>query len=272
MPGDSPPPVAPVTPERGCRIGWMRARRRALIIYWLVQGVMVYIITATAFLGWAGESWLGSLAALLGVLVLTGLQGVLLLPIRRPREAGGKGVPAWVMLTVVGLVVSFLPAAFLLAVVHLFESYGVLWPFGEPSVWITLGGVVLATWMVTTPLLIRFSRRQRPETFLARLSARIFTGTIIEAAAIIPMDVLLRRREDCACATGTLWAMAICGTVGMFALGPAIFVPVFARRRRRWYMGKCENCGYDIRATPRAERCPECGMGWRRAQGEGVAE
>jgi hypothetical protein len=233
---------------------------------------MVYVISATAFLGWTGESWFGSLAALLGVLVLTGLQGILLLPIRRPREVGGKGVPAWVMLTVVGLAVSFLPAAFLMAVVHLLESYGVSGPFTDSSLWITLGVVVLATWMVTTPLLIRFSRRKRPETFLARLSARIFTGTIIEAAAIIPMDVLLRRREDCACATGTLWAMAVCGTVGMFALGPAIFVPVFARRRRRWYLGKCEGCGYDIRATPRAERCPECGMGWRQGRAVGAAE
>ncbi len=249
------------------RIGWMRTRRRALIIYWLVQGVIVYVIAATTYLGWTGESWFGSLAAFLGIVVLTGLQGILFLPIRRPREVGGKGVPAWVNLAIIGLAVSVLPAAFILAVFHVLASFHLADWFDNAAGWWIIGILMGGTWLITTPLLILFSRRQRPEAFLTRVAARLFTGTIIEAAAIIPMDVLLRRREDCACATGTLWAMAACGTIGMFALGPAIFLPVFARRRRRWYQGKCECCGYDMRSTPKAERCPECGMGWR---GEGV--
>jgi hypothetical protein len=39
---------------------------------------------------------------------------------------------------------------------------------------------------------------------------------------------------------------------------PAFQVTTARRNRRRQNIGRCRNCGYDLRATP--DRCPECGM------------
>jgi hypothetical protein len=45
--------------------------------------------------------------------------------------------------------------------------------------------------------------------------------------------------------------------VGVFAVLPGRRAIQMARAKRRRRKGRCERCGYDMRATP--DRCPECG-------------
>jgi hypothetical protein len=45
--------------------------------------------------------------------------------------------------------------------------------------------------------------------------------------------------------------------VGLLLIGPAVCVVRWASRRRRFGEGRCQRCGYDLRASP--EQCPECG-------------
>jgi hypothetical protein len=124
-------------------------------------------------------------------------------------------------------------------------------------------GAVGLTWIIATPLLIRFSRRVPVEDALGRIAARLFLGTVIEAAAVIPIDVMVRRKSQCYCAEGTLWTLTLCWGMGAVFLGPAIWLIPLARRRRRWLAGHCDVCDYDMSACMGAERCPECGSGWR---------
>ncbi len=129
--------------------------------------------------------------------------------------------------------------------------------------WIATLGVFFLGWIVATPLLLAFLRRGDHESALARIASRLFMGSLIEAGAVIPLDVMVRRKTDCYCEEGTLWSLTICWGVGTLVLGPAIWLIPLAKRRKRWYAGRCEACGYDMSGCRDAERCPECGAGWR---------
>ncbi|MGD9790569.1 MAG: hypothetical protein AB7Q00_00060 [Phycisphaerales bacterium] len=126
---------------------------------------------------------------------------------------------------------------------------------------------VIVGWIVAAPLVLAFMRRGPKsllvEFRLARLAQRLFIGSAIEALAILPIDVMVRRRTSCYCSEGTFWSLILMGSAGLLALGPMVFLLPLGRRRQRLVDGCCPACGYDMTATPKAERCPECGVGWR---------
>jgi hypothetical protein len=271
--------------------------------FWLVQGIVLYVLqaflyvsqaevngvvlirdadgnltgeTTTRMLGeiptWADYVDLATLPEFAwwmggGIAVLTGAQALFLMPVRRPgmSRAGGKGLRS--SLCVAGLTIAGLTLAAAMGIVGVLDEYGVVedamidWIPGSP--WTVMGAVVLTSWAVATPLLIAFVRAGRKETFLARLSRRLLIGTVVETALLIPLDVMVRRKTNCYCWAGTYWGLTLCGAIGVFALGPAVFLPVLARRRATWYGGHCGVCGYDMTGDMKAARCPECGTGWR---------
>lgn len=170
------------------------------------------------------------------------------------------GAPAWMSLGVAIACASLLAAGWVGAA----HTAAVLF-FGaheDLSGWALLGGGVVG-WIVATPLVISYCRRRRTETALSRIASVLFIGTAMETAAIIPLEVMIRRKTDCHCGTGSFWALTFCLGVGMVAAGPVVFLPAFSKRRRRWYAGRCEVCGYDMTGCMSADRCPECGAGWK---------
>ncbi|MCC6969739.1 MAG: hypothetical protein IT434_05905 [Phycisphaerales bacterium] len=121
----------------------------------------------------------------------------------------------------------------------------------------------LVMWTFATPLLGAFLRRQSDETRLHLVAKRLFIGSVVETVSMVPLDVMVRRKSNCYCGEGTFFALLICSTIGLIALGPMVFLLPLGRRRRRLEAGRCPLCGYDMSAIPKAERCPECGAGWR---------
>jgi hypothetical protein len=270
----------------------MKHRWRTLIALWLMQAAMLYVLAAAwvvqgnsvgrSFMdeGIKSQDPLGTLNpsemarvmtepefALwisVTIVVITGLQALFVSPLARPSPRSARGLPVLVSLGIAGIAMSILVAGIGYSIVHLFELY-TSWDVPD---WILtiqfLGGVVFVQWIIATVLLWSFARRGSREHVLGRVAAWLFTGTIVEAAAIIPLDVLVRKRESCYCSAGTFWTLAACGAVGFFALGPAILIPLIARRRRRWYQNRCDACGYSMQGIAQAiHRCPECGLGWK---------
>lgn len=256
-----------------------------LTSYWVVQGLVAYVLTAAWIALNAGSGgggrlysfdfegffrllidpeWAVRAAAAVGVFTL--VQGLFLLPIARPTmNTDGRGMPVWASAAAAGLAIAILWAAAVFAVIGGLQLVDLAdwntWP--EWTLLSVLGASSLLAWIVATPVVHRFVSGPGRESRLGKVAAAIFLGTVVEAVAIVPLDVMTRRKTSCYCDTGTFWALTACGTVGMLVIGPAVFLPLLARRRRRWHLGHCDVCGYDMTGTPKAERCPECGTGWR---------
>ena len=250
----------------------MIVRWRLMLLIWLAQTGLAWVGPLIVVQQWQDAAdYLFSREAITLALVagasLAVLQTLFLWPVRKP---GLKRTSRSVWITLA--LVAFAGVALLVGLIAAgIEVALTLFNAPELLEWeVVFWGLVVmqgAGWVTATPLLVAFARRERHEGTLARWSAMLFSGTIVEVVAIVPLDVMVRRKNDCYCAAGTFWALAICGGVGLFALGPAIYLPILMKRRKRWYGGHCEICGYDMSGTPNADRCPECGTGWR-ASGE----
>ena len=209
--------------------------------------------------------WLGGLA-----LGIVGAQAALLVPMRRPRAAS-EGTPLAVSLASAALACALLLGG---ALWLLLEFLGLWEPaMDHEATALLIIAAPIPAWILVTPLLVYFCRRRaRQERLLGRVAAALFLGSVVEALAAIPLDVMIRRRTDCYCGEATFFTLTVCGTVGLYAFGPAIFLPLLARRRKRWYAGRCEVCGYDMTGVTSADQCPECGAGWRAQRNTPEAE
>ncbi len=237
---------------------------------WVAQWIIIHLLWSAILAdGWDFGGWIQAVRSPEIVLTTLGatttisfLQVVFLLPIRRPGAPNSVGKSLWFSLATAALAGSMLFLALVLAactLIKLLVGFDASKTLAYPLFFAGAG----ACWLFMTPLLLAFAKRGRLESRLGRIATALFTGTMLEAAAAIPIDVMIRRKSDCHCAEGTFWTLSICFGVGLFSLGPAILAPILGKRRKRWYDGHCDICGYDMSGSMSAERCPECGAGWR---------
>lgn len=273
-----------------------------LTLFWLLQGATLFFLqafiyrsqadidvdpdTQGRFFGMFPDGMWGSIpdrtqiislitdtefiySMLIAIALLTIAQMIFLLPVRQPGLASSHGRSIRKSITIAGLVIGILFFAFIMGIGGFLQDVHEL--NVEPDFIKDLPGqsytaiaiIIGFAWLVATPILIRFAKPGPKETVLARLAKKLFIGTIIEITLLIPLDVMVRRKASCYCWAGTYWALTICGFVGIFALGPAVFLPILSKRRKTWYSGHCGVCGYDMIGMLDAPRCPECGTGWR---------
>jgi hypothetical protein len=177
------------------------------------------------------------------------------------RQHRGSGMPVQITVAVLGMVSAHLVIAAVLScgsIIRLVIGQELSWkPFWP------VFALVGFNWILGSLGMWAFLKRRGTESGLRSIVSRLFLGTLVEVAATIPIDVMIRRKTSCYCEEGTMWALTLCWGAGTLVLGPAVWLVPMGRRRRRWYGGRCEVCGYDMSGCMGAERCPECGAGWK---------
>ena len=134
--------------------------------------------------------------------------------------------------------------------------------FGDyPGLALVVLGTLACTWVVWTPLLVVFSRRWPHRTMPGRLVGLLLGGTLLELLVILPVDIVVRHRNSCYCATTSYQATWIAGLVLLWLAGPGVFIALTSKRRRAWLEHHCHHCGYRKGPSP-GPRCPECGREW----------
>ena len=92
-------------------------------------------------------------------------------------------------------------------------SVGAVWLF-----WIGIGLVAL--------------RKTDQARGLSRLIICLLAGSWVEFAVALPINLVARdRHEDCPCASGSWFALLLCGPILFWSIGPAIFL-LFLREKR----------------------------------------
>ncbi len=253
-----------------------RAKFRWLVRWWIAQGVGLWLaVPLLPYLAGADPSERGWYERSLGdplyagwiagfTVIFAGLQWLYLRPIRQPVP-GAKPVRLVWSMVLGGLMVSLLLCVLLLAALGVANDILVIRPYviEDDAAWFAIIAILVLNWILATPLLLAFaSRSHSAEEHLRRVATVLFAGTLIELLAVVPLDVLARRKEDCWCFRGTLLAITLALAVGVILAGPVVFLVLLARRRRRWPSGKCAACSADIGEDLRIARCPACGSGW----------
>jgi hypothetical protein len=199
----------------------------------------------------------------IAMIVVLAAQAIFLVPVRRERARRERGRSLYASLALAGSTVVILVAGFAFAIINVFTL--------EPNLSPTSVVAVLAvSWLSFTLLLVAYARRRARDTreeLLARIARRIFAGTIVEALGLVPFDLVLRGRKQCYCLSGSVIAYSACLAVGTIFLGPAIFLPLLAKRRATLYYDRhCDVCGAtlevekkDYRGAETTRVCASCG-------------
>ena len=154
--------------------------------------------------------------------------GLLVVPVRvaRGRPVTKRWI-VWPILTSIFLTLLMFAAAFLAMWETIANSdedtaAGVLW---------TVGGVVVAAWLVWVFLFGFYTGNRKPTTFMSRVAKFLIAGSILELLIAVPAHVLARTRGYCCAGLGTFWGLAVGLSVMLVVFGPATFV-LFVRRLR----------------------------------------
>ncbi len=178
-------------------------------------------------MGWL--SW-----SVIPVLIIVATQIVFVAPIvsfKPDVRSGGR--PMMLSLIAIAVVAAALVVGLLCAVLALLDIWGdtlnldrALWG------WPVIPLIFVASWALWSWLFLLFTRKKREQGLLGRLVGLLLGGTVIEVLAVLPIDLMVRRRTDCYCSTGTFNALLFSTLAAIWLAGPGVLI-LYLRRRRQ---------------------------------------
>jgi hypothetical protein len=232
---------------------WLKSDMRTLrwVFLSLYAALLLVPVLAATFNGYPLLILLGIMLGCQALFIFGSGTIQLCQPMRKRRLIFPVIVAAFMM--------ALLTLALILATGELIQYDG---PSGEwmPWAFLAFGILVWAAWGWIFWRRYHDAPRQH---VMARLSAWILAGSLLELLACVPMHLIVSRRPGCLVGLFTMLGIISGCLVACFAFGPAI-VLLFLRPRHREELAAaadgarhCDVCGYDLRAS--TARCPECG-------------
>ncbi|HWB18939.1 MAG TPA: hypothetical protein VG711_01460, partial [Phycisphaerales bacterium] len=201
--------------------------------------------------------------------VFVGSQALFLMPVVRPRglQKGRAGslMASMVVAGVISLILTCALGLGILGFAQLISSWAQTNVRPEDALgewWLPMSIAVctigLLSWILWTVLFISFCRKRQGRGVIGRVAGILLGGTIAETMLVLPVDVMIRRKTDCYCGTGTFFSLVLSGWAVLWLAGPGVVVVFMKKRHRRWAETNCEMCGY-LRGPSVSPVCPECG-------------
>ncbi|MCZ6834808.1 MAG: hypothetical protein O7G85_03450 [Planctomycetota bacterium] len=135
----------------------------------------------------------------------------------------------------------------------------------HPALWVFVGLALFLSWGFWSICLLLFTRGIWADRVLGRLVGLLLAGTALELLVVLPIEVMVKRRTDCHCVTGSFLALCVAGAMALWLVGPGIAIALCAKKHRRWRLTHCGVCGYPMGPTP-GPVCPECGFAWKQSK------
>ena len=190
--------------------------------------------------------------------VIVGTQFIFILPIVKPPRLTIRGKS----LLLSACMASFIAAVLTLGLVSLVYSIVMTLALDVPKEDEMQEGFFLiflgSSWIVwTICLLIFVNRKKRDPSSIVKCTSWLFAGSIIELLLSIPLAILVARRSNCYCSTGSFFSLSLSFLAALWLFGPFMVI-LLVWRRRPWTKDHCFNCGYP-RKLADSSVCSECG-------------
>ena len=194
------------------------------------------------------------------------LQAVFLIPLFDRRPPRGERPRALMLSFIIG---SFVAALLMVGMaLSLVELFGLLYEERyaldqtEDVLGILIGTLFFGGWGFWTLCLIVFVRDIWSDRVLGRMVGILIAGTVLEFIVVLPIDIMVRRKTNCYCYTGTFFTLCIASATALWLTGPGIAIALLSKKHRMWRRDHCLRCGYSRGPSP-GDVCPECGYKWK---------